>query len=103
MTDDGSAGLQGLVTEHLPQDCQALFACGPTPMLRAVAAEAQRRGIPCQLSLEQRMACGVGACLGCVTRTSMHWADAEKAGLPVQTCTSGPVFWAEDIDLKAGA
>jgi len=49
------------------------------------------------------MACGVGACLGCVTRTSMHWADAEKAGLPVQTCTSGPVFWAEDIDLKAGA
>ena len=47
------------------------------------------------------MACGVGACLGCVTVTSQHWADAEKAGLPVQTCTSGPVFWATDVDLDA--
>lgn len=79
------------------------LACGPMPFLRMIWEYALEIGLPTQLSLEQRMACGVGACLGCVTRTSMHWADPEKAGLPVQTCTSGPVFWAEDIDLKAGA
>ena len=71
--------------------------------MKIVAGMAAEAGVPCEVSMEKRMACGVGACLGCVTRTSMHWADAEKAGLPVQTCTSGPVFWAEDIDLKAGA
>lgn len=77
------------------------LACGPMPFLRMIWRYSREIGLRTQLSLEQRMACGVGACLGCVTVTSQHWADAEKAGLPVQTCTSGPVFWAEDVDLDA--
>lgn len=77
------------------------LACGPMPFLRFIWRQALDIGLRTQLSLEQRMACGVGACLGCVTVTSRHWADAEKAGLPVQTCTSGPVFWATDVDLDA--
>ncbi|HIU32810.1 MAG TPA: dihydroorotate dehydrogenase electron transfer subunit [Candidatus Caccousia avistercoris] len=93
VTDDGSAGLQGLVTEHLPQDCQALFACGPTPMLRAVAAEAQRRGIPCQLSLEQRMACGVGACLGCAVKLN----TGDGGWRYGHVCKDGPVFQAGQV------
>ena len=84
----------------LGSECLAL-ACGPMPFLRFIWRYALEIGLRTQLSLEQRMACGVGACLGCVTVTSQHWADAEKAGLPVQTCTSGPVFWATDVDLDA--
>lgn len=77
-----------------------VLACGPMPFLQTIWQNALELNLPTQLSLEQRMACGMGACLGCVTRTSPHWGDAEKAGLPVQTCTSGPVFWAEEIDLS---
>lgn len=82
------------------QDGLAL-ACGPMPFLRFIWRHALEIGLRTQLSLERRMACGVGACLGCVSVTSRHWADPDKAGLPVQTCTSGPVFWAEDLDLDA--
>ncbi len=77
------------------------LACGPMSYLYHVWKEAVELELPTQLSLEQRMACGTGACLGCVTVTSKHWADPAHAGLPVQTCTSGPVFWASDIDLDA--
>lgn len=77
------------------------LACGPMPFLYRVWKEAVELELPTQLSLEQRMACGTGACLGCVTVTSRHWAEPARAGLPVQTCTSGPVFWASDIDLDA--
>lgn len=78
------------------------LACGPMPFLRLVWERALELGLPTQLSLEERMACGTGVCLGCTTVTSMHWPDPVRAGLPVQTCTSGPVFWAADIDLAAG-
>lgn len=67
------------------------LACGPTPFLKSVQAAALRLGVRCQLSLENRMACGIGACLGCVA------ADTE--GHNVQTCTRGPVFWADQITL----
>jgi dihydroorotate dehydrogenase electron transfer subunit len=67
------------------------LACGPTPFLRAVKSAAARLGVRCQISLENRMACGVGACLGCVCR--------DKDGHNVQTCTKGPVFWADQIDI----
>jgi len=67
------------------------LACGPTPFLRSVRAAALRLGVRCQLSLENRMACGIGACLGCVA------TDAE--GHNIQTCTRGPVFWANEITL----
>lgn len=77
------------------------LACGPMPFLKMIWHYAADIDLRVQLSMEQRMACGVGACLGCVTVTSQHWADAEKAGLPVQTCTCGPVFWGSDVNLDA--
>ena len=67
------------------------LACGPTPFLKSVLASAARHGVRCQVSLENRMACGVGACLGCVAK--------DHAGHNVQTCTEGPVFWAGDVTL----
>jgi dihydroorotate dehydrogenase electron transfer subunit len=68
-----------------------VLACGPLPMLKTVKDLAARAGVRCQLSLENRMACGVGACLGCVCKT----AEGEL----VQVCARGPVFWAQDVDL----
>jgi len=68
-----------------------VLACGPHPFLRAVHGLALRHGVKTQLSLENRMACGVGACLGCVTEAA-H-------GPPVRVCNQGPVFWATDIKL----
>ena len=67
------------------------LACGPTPFLRTVRNAALKLGVRCQLSLENRMACGIGACLGCVA------TDSE--GHHVQSCTRGPVFWANEITL----
>lgn len=84
-TDDGSLGYHGLVTEH-PQFMDRydhICACGPTPMMRAVARSARERGIGCEVSLENMMACGIGACLCCVTPT-------DKGNLCV--CKEGPVF-----------
>ncbi len=78
------------------------LACGPMDFLHRVWRDAVAIRLPTQISLDQRMACGTGACLGCVTMTSRHWPDPMRAGFPVQTCTSGPVFWASDIDLDAG-
>ncbi|MEW5773548.1 MAG: dihydroorotate dehydrogenase electron transfer subunit [Thermodesulfobacteriota bacterium] len=68
-----------------------VLACGPLPMLKTVKDLAARAGVRCQLSLENRMACGVGACLGCVCKTA--------AGDLAQVCSRGPVFWAQDLDL----
>ena len=78
-----------------------VLACGPMPLLKAIWNFAKEIQVDTQLSLEQRMACGVGACLGCVATTSEHFSDKDKAGLPVQTCTKGPVFWAHDLNLDA--
>ncbi len=79
-----------------------VLTCGPMPFLKFVWQFALEHDIRTQLSLEQKMACGVGACLGCVATTSANYPNAEKAGLPVQTCTRGPVFWANELDLNAG-
>ncbi len=82
--------------------CNGLvLACGPLPFLRFVRTAALDCGARTQLSLENRMGCGVGACLGCVAVTTENWPDADKAGRPVQTCTHGPVFWADQISLEA--
>jgi len=77
------------------------LACGPMPFLKKVWRFANEIDLPTQLLLEERMSCGTGACLGCSAVTSKHWPDPVKAGLPVQTCTSGPVFWAKELDLDA--
>jgi dihydroorotate dehydrogenase electron transfer subunit len=93
-TDDGSAGHHGLVTDllrrELDQDPAAtVFACGPPPMLEAVRALCAERGTPAQLALESGMACGYGACFGCVVPT--------KAGY-VRLCVDGPVLDGEALE-----
>ncbi len=91
-TDDGSYGIHGLVTQPLKEyisKVKMICACGPMPMLRSVAAMAKEYEIPCQVSLEQRMACGVGACLGC--------AVAVKGQTYKHVCKDGPVFNAEEV------
>lgn len=88
-TDDGSYGYHGLVTQCLDDiEADVIFACGPTPMLKAVAAVAQERQVPCQVSLEERMACGIGACLGCACKTKRE--DGSETYSHV--CKDGPVF-----------
>lgn len=84
-TEDGSAGEKGFVTQHsvLNRKFDAVYTCGPTPMMKAVAAYAAGRGVFCEVSLENTMACGFGACLCCVTDT----IDGH-----VCVCTEGPVF-----------
>ncbi len=89
-TEDGSAGEKGLVTVHpVLQACafDQVYTCGPTPMMKAVAAAAQAHHVPCQVSLENKMACGIGACLCCVT------PDKDRHHRCV--CTEGPVFDAD--------
>ena len=88
-TDDGSLGHHALVTELFGGlSFDAVFACGPLPMLRAVSAAAKERGVPCQVSMEERMACGIGACLGCAVK--LRGPDgSERYG---HVCKDGPVF-----------
>ena len=103
-TEDGSLGQQGLVTEALKRRLDALqgkatlYACGPDGMLHAVANIAAQYGIPCQVSLEGYMACGVGACLGCVAPGQGHSPETPDYRC---VCTEGPVF--ESRELKWGA
>ncbi len=76
-----------------------VLACGPEPFLKTVQRKALELNVRTQLSLESRMACGVGACLGCVAHTTDAWPVEDKKSWPVQTCTHGPVFWADQISL----
>jgi dihydroorotate dehydrogenase electron transfer subunit len=99
-TDDGTLGTQGLVTEvleqHLSQEGKkrVVMACGPEPMLRAVAHLCKKYQVRCQVSLEAAMACGVGACLGCVTKGHDH---SENNPSYRCVCKEGPVFDATDL------
>ncbi|MEE3413291.1 MAG: dihydroorotate dehydrogenase electron transfer subunit [Bacteroidales bacterium] len=92
-TEDGSVGEKGLVTVNsiLNNDFDVVYCCGPTPMMKAVSEWAKERNIKCYVSLENRMACGIGACLCCVNET--------KNGHNVCVCTEGPVFNSMDIKL----
>lgn len=88
-TDDGSCGFHGLVTELAEQEeFDVVLACGPLPMLKAVRTLAQQRNVPCFLSLEERMACGIGACLGCATPL----LDKNGNQYFGHVCKDGPVF-----------
>ena len=84
-TEDGSLGEKGLVTQHslFSADYDHIYTCGPTPMMKAVARYAMEKGIECEVSLENMMACGVGACLCCVV-------DSDQGHKCV--CKEGPVF-----------
>ena len=88
-TDDGSLGHHGLVTQILePERFDLVLCCGPTPMMEAVAALCAEKGTPCLVSLENKMACGIGACLGC----TCHTHTGAKC-----VCKEGPVFRAEEV------
>jgi NAD(P)H-flavin reductase len=88
-TEDGSEGRKGLIPAFLdPAEYGAVYACGPEPMLKAVAEICRKAAVPCFISLERRMACGVGACLGCTVQT----AKGNR-----RCCADGPIFPAEEI------
>lgn len=88
-TDDGTYGHHGLVTDLCKdQEFDCVMACGPAPMLRAVTALAQERGVLCYVSLEERMACGIGACLGCAVAL-LKEDGSQYFG---HVCKDGPVF-----------
>ena len=74
-----------------------IMACGPMPMLRAIKKYAAENGIEAYISLEERMACGVGACLGCVCKTTEE--DAHSHVHNARICTEGPVFEAGEVDI----
>ena len=108
-TDDGSAGLHGLVTDLLQRRLTQMsvanafnnaagsltvYACGPMAMLKAVALICASFNVPCQVSLEENMPCGVGVCNGCVVRAAIA---ADDYGQYKRICVEGPVMWAHDI------
>jgi len=98
--DDGSLAIAGNVLDAVRQkklSADVICACGPTPMLRAVKAYAESAGIPAWLSLEQRMACGVGACLGCVVETVQE--DPHSHVNNARVCRDGPVFLSTEVVL----
>lgn len=99
-TEDGSAGTKGNVLDAIKENglkADVIFACGPTPMLRALKAYAAEENITCYLSLEEKMACGIGACLACVCKTKD--IDEHSQVHNARICKDGPVFQAEEVEL----
>ena len=101
VSDDGTLGEKALVTKPLldaiaQRQPDLIMACGPAPMLVAVQQIALERGIPCQLSLEERMGCGIGACLGCNVK-AVH---PDGSWSYKRVCKDGPVFDAKEVDLR---
>jgi len=97
-TDDGSLGQKGFVSELLMEGISKekpdiIFSCGPNPMLKAIAGIAKKNQIPCQISLETHMACGMGACLGCAIKRP----DFSNGFL--HTCIEGPVVYTDQVDI----
>ena len=96
-TDDGSAGRKGFVTDALKEVLESkkpdiIYACGPNVMLRRIIEIAKANGVKCQVSLEERMGCGVGACLVCACRTIRDGNEYYA-----HVCKDGPVFNAEEV------
>lgn len=99
-TEDGSFGTKGTVIDAIKENAlegDILMACGPMPMLRALKSFAKERGMEAYISLEERMACGVGACLGCVCKTKE--VDAHSHVHNARICTDGPVYDAEEVEI----
>lgn len=99
-TEDGSAGTRGNVLTAMEQEqiqADMIMACGPMAMLRGIKEYASSKGIQAYISLEERMACGVGACLGCVCKTKNK--DAHSHVNLARICTDGPVFEAGEVDI----
>lgn len=99
-TEDGSVGVRGNVMDAIRENAlsaDVIFACGPMPMLRAIKKFAEEKQIPAYISLEEHMACGVGACLGCVVKTKNE--DAHSHVHNARICTDGPVFEAGEVEI----
>ena len=99
-TEDGSVGTKGNVMDAVAAnglEADIIYACGPMPMLRAIRQYAIEHDIPAYISLEERMACGVGACLGCVCKTTHK--DAHSHVNNARICTDGPVFEAREVEI----
>ena len=99
-TEDGSVGTKGNVMNAIQEnglDADIIYACGPTPMLRAIKFYAEENGIECYISLEERMACGIGACLACVCKTKEK--DAHSNVNNKRICKDGPVFLSTEVEL----
>lgn len=100
-TDDGSYKEKGFAINYLKEDIKKekpdiIFACGPLPMLKAVRDLSIEENIPCQISLEERMGCGIGACLGCAVKTAKSPKDAPEY---IHVCKAGPVFNANEVEI----
>lgn len=99
-TEDGSVGTKGNVMDVIREnqlEADIIFACGPTPMLRAIKLYAEQNGIECYLSLEERMACGIGACLACVCKS--RELDGHSHVHNKRICKDGPVFLSTEVEI----
>ena len=100
VSEDGSVGYRGNVLDAIRErgfTPDIIYACGPMPMLRAIKVYAKEIGAVAYISLEERMACGVGACLGCVCKTVKK--DEHSHVNNTRICTEGPVFDAEEVEI----
>jgi len=99
-TDDGSAGIKGHVLQGikvLNLMPEVIYACGPTPMLKGIKKFALEKNVPCYLSMEEKMACGIGACLACVCPSKEP--DDYSQGYTKRICKDGPVFLATEVEI----
>ena len=99
-TEDGSTGTKGTVLDAIKVNelkADIIYACGPTPMLKALKEYAREEKMECWISMEERMACGIGACLACVCK-SKH-KDSHTNVHNKRICKEGPVFLAEEVEL----
>lgn len=99
-TEDGSVGSKGNVMNTISEnalEAEVIYACGPTPMLRALKAYAKEHDMECFISMEERMACGIGACLACVCKSKEkdHHTNVNNKRI----CKEGPVFNAKEVEL----
>ena len=99
-TEDGSYGTKGNVIDAIKEqgvEGSIIYACGPTPMLRGIKAYAEEMGIEAQISMEERMACGIGACLACVCKSKEK--DAHSNVHNKRICKDGPVFLSTEVEI----
>ena len=100
-TDDGSYSKDGFAINYLEKDIEegkikSIYACGPLPMLKAVQKLAIEKNIPCQISLEEKMACGLGVCLGCAVKKA---GTSDENPEYMHVCKAGPVFDAQEVEI----
>jgi dihydroorotate dehydrogenase electron transfer subunit len=99
-TDDGSYGYNGLIVNYFKKiieenNYDIIYSCGPNPMLKEVSNIAKNSNIKCQVSLEQRMGCGIGACLVCACKIKV--THNNKGWTYKHVCKDGPVFWSDEV------